>query len=164
MREASSLTAARQHGWAVPSGRRKAQIYVSCLWLPAIAAFQLLWATQRGATRRAAISSAFKTLTNSIVLLIAVFASISLIYLLRIHHFPDWYAFLEFGFLYSGGAGVATINPWGGVWGLLFTLAIIASTTLLVVRNKKFDALPPLVGCWGGFWALCSYFIYAVSR
>ena len=134
-------------------------IYVSCTWLPALVGFQYVWAIERGAGQRAQIAGAVNAICVSLAVLTTAFLCINAIYLLQLHHLPDWYAFVEFGFLYSNGAGSNPVNPVGGVWLLLLAGSMVIASGALLIRRQRWNALPLIAGCFGGMWSTSSYFV-----
>ena len=134
-------------------------IYVTCAWIPALALDAFIRNVTRGVSRSAAIISATREIGAAAAALVGVTLLIDTTYLIGLHHLPDWYGFVEFGFIYSAGAVLAVVNPVGGAWPLLFCLGLIAATAVSLLRLRVYRAIPLVAGCWGATWAVSSYYI-----
>jgi len=137
-------------------------VYCSASWLPAYG----LMAWQETAKGDDSGSSSSRHLARLTLLLsvpallaTAVIAAITGYYLARLGHPPDWYGFAEFALAFGSGFGAEPIDPHGSVWLLFVVFCAVSTAVAAALQHGGIDDLVPLVGAWGGLWAVGSYFV-----
>ena len=141
----------------------EAAIYSSAIWFAAFTVYLL----QKGSAERreqkswpSVGASALKSLAVPAAMLIALYATVLVVYLAAIGTRPDLEGYFEYGLLYSRGFGSLPIDAHGSIWYLLLAF-FIASTAVVkfLVEDWRDFRLVVAAGVWGGIWSLSSYFV-----
>ena len=141
-------------------------VYCTMIWGPAYLVLLCGWIVSRreaGDSRTALARGIVLRLLTPILLLTATLGLVTLYYRLNLGHGPDWVAYIEYTFSFTGGGfGTLPINHQGPVWTLLLVLIVLVATIAYLLRpagRVPFDTLALALGTLGGFWAICSYYI-----
>jgi len=94
------------------------------------------------------------------ILLLMAAGIITLYYLIRLGHTPDWYGFYECAFSFTSGYMTLPIDPHGPVWTLILVFGILSVIAVYFLRQSiTHPSLALITGAWGALWATSSYFI-----
>ena len=134
-------------------------IYASSIWLPQCLGLSLLEAQRNrapGLMRR--VCHAGGRFVATLLPLLGLVALVSVYYLFRLGHAPDWYGFFEYALAYQGGLNALPIEPIGAIWWLILLFSAIA-LLLAIEMGEGFARAMPLCGLLGLMWSTTSYFI-----
>lgn len=139
-------------------------MYCTVIWLPAYAILILARAGQSASWKHAWKETALRVLMRlamPVALLFCTGGAISLFYVVRLGHFPDWLAFVEYCLSYSVDEFMTMpVDPRGAVWVLVFVLCLTATAALYLLRRGAGPrTLSLLWGMGGALWATSSYFV-----
>jgi hypothetical protein len=85
---------------------------------------------------------------------------VTLFYIFRLGHGPDWMSFFEYPLKYAGGFGAMPIRSDGPVWALVAVFGLTLGFGLtLFERDWRNPNLAIVAGVWGVLWTTASYFI-----
>jgi hypothetical protein len=141
----------------------EAAIYSSAIWFSAFTVYLI----QKAAAERRdektwsfVAVSVIKWIAVPVVMLLALYAIVYVIYMVGPGVPPDLEGYVEYGLLYSRGFGSLPIDTHGAVWYLLLVF-FIASTAVVqfLVEDWRDFRLVLAAGVWGGIWSLSSYFV-----
>lgn len=163
--EHSSLTALAGYGglaWTVSAlWSAESAIYGSFIFFPALAIAWFQTHKQHLTdTWQQTFFQKYRSLFLPFILLSLVIVAISIYYRITLGHYPDWTAYVMYGFLYAGGFGSYPLQAIGAVWILLLLLIGFITLLLNLAKNNLFDrSLVLLVGMIGCLWSISSYFV-----
>ncbi|MDT4966857.1 MAG: hypothetical protein QOJ64_1594 [Acidobacteriota bacterium] len=136
--------------------------YCAAIWLPAylLIAFNRTRAGSRDVRPRRRPYLTVAWFVAPFVLLASVAGVITLYYLLRLGHGPDWSAFFEYSLAFTGGFFALPIDASGPVCALFLIFCGISVTAVYFLRDGLMQkAMVPIAGAWGALWAISSYFV-----
>ena len=111
---------------------------------------------------RAYQEKSFAIVLKNLGMMIASYLStwllISLYYWVRLGHFPDYIAFVEYAIKYKGGHFAHPLDSTGSVWLMLFVFCLSIATFLKSLGGEK-NQLPLTVCALVLLWTTSSYFV-----
>jgi hypothetical protein len=135
-------------------------IYCSIIWLPAYIFLVVHKAYLEKRELKAALRSSLLKLLLPIALLIGFVVVVTVYYVIRLGSAPDWPAYFEYAFSFSGGFMTEPIDPNGPVWVIFIVFCAISTVLAYFLRNKlSHPIVGLLIGAWGALWATTSYFL-----
>lgn len=139
-------------------------VYCTAIWLPAYALIALrrahsLYPGIRARRKRLRMIAVW--LIVPLLMLVTVIGLITLYYLLRLGHGPDWSAFYEYSLSFAGGFFALPIDPNGVVWQLFLIFCAFSTMAVYFLLRERLTgkAMSLIAGAWGALWATSSYFV-----
>lgn len=138
-------------------------VYCAAIWIPAYALIALhransLYPEPMARNKRLRLIAGW--LFVPLLMLATTIGLMTIYYLLRLGHVPDWRAFYEYSLAFAGGFFAIPIDPNGPVWQLFLIFCALSTTAVYFLRDGLAGkAMSLLAGTWGALWATSSYFV-----
>jgi hypothetical protein len=95
-----------------------------------------------------------------VVFPVALFALVDLVYVARLHHLPDWRAYVEFSSIYASDSAYTMVpQARGGGWVFVLFLSAIGVAIVAGARAGRYHAVPILTAAWLAVWATSTYYL-----
>lgn len=144
--------------WSVESA-----FFCSAVWLPGYVVMvgrDLVVRRVPGSVSIVGLRAAVAWLSLPILLLSGAMVAISVFYVVRLGHVPDWLGYLDFARSFGTFPMPRAFDAAGAIWVLFVPLAILGAAVVAAIRGILDRRILPLaLGLWGGLWAISSHFI-----
>ncbi len=138
-------------------------VYCAAIWLPAYALIiyrkaQSLYA-ERKSLKSCLRAVVFRMMIPPVLLALSI-GLITVYYILRLGHAPDWRGFFEYSLSFANGFFAIPIEAGGVVWTLFLIFCAFSTVAAYFLRSGLTHRAASLIaGTWGALWSVTSYFV-----
>lgn len=138
-------------------------VYCAAIWLPAYALIVYRKARsiyeERESMKSCLRAVAFRLMIPLVLLALAV-GLITVYYILRLGHAPDWRGFFEYSLSFANGFFAIPIEAGGAVWTLFLIFCAFSTVAAYFLHSGLTHKRASLIsGAWGALWSVTSYFV-----
>lgn len=139
-------------------------VYCAAIWLPAYALIiyrkaRNVYAEERESAKSPLRAAAFWAMIPPLLLSLSI-GLITVYYILRLGHAPDWRGFFEYSLSFANGFFAIPIEAGGAVWTLFLIFCAFSTVAAYFLRHGLTHRAASLIaGTWGAFWSVSSYFV-----